>query len=64
MHVLSAINFPGLLDIRIRREGLLNKASHLLFIVGVPLDSFNNKAVGGATCLFCESSKPSSQFWR
>ena len=31
---------------------------------GVPLDSFNNKAVGRATCLFREGSKPSSQFWR
>ena len=52
MHSVSAVDLAGLLDVRICCECLFNEAAHLFFIVGMPFDGINDKAMGGAPRLF------------
>jgi hypothetical protein len=52
MHVFSAVDLAGFLDVGICRESLLDEAAHLFFVIGVPFDSINDKAMGGTPRLF------------
>ena len=63
MDIISTIDLAGLLDICVCRERLFDKAAHLLFVVGVPLDSFYDQAVRGAARLLCQGTETGTQFW-
>jgi hypothetical protein len=51
MHILGAKNLSGLLDFRVGGQSLLDQATHLFFVVGMPFDRFDNQAVGGSSGL-------------
>jgi hypothetical protein len=48
MNILRAINLAGFVDFRVCGERLFDKTAHLLFVVGVPFDSFHDQTMGGA----------------
>jgi hypothetical protein len=47
VNIVRAINLTGFVDFRVRGERLFDKTAHLLFVVGVPFDSFYDQAMGG-----------------
>jgi hypothetical protein len=52
MNILRAIDLAGFVDFRICGERLFDKTAHLLFVVGVPLDSLYDQTMGGTPGLF------------
>jgi hypothetical protein len=46
MNIVSAIDLAGFLNVRVSSERLFDQTAHLLFVVGVPLDCFDDQAVG------------------
>jgi hypothetical protein len=63
MNIVGAIDLAGLVDLRVCGERIFDKAAHLLFVAGVPFDSFYDQAMGRATRLLGQAAYPCAQFW-
>ena len=64
MDIVGAIDLAGLVDFRVCGERICDKTAHLLFVAGVPFDSFYDQAMSGATRLLGQDAEPCAQFWR
>jgi hypothetical protein len=63
MNIVCAIDLGGFVDFRVCGERLFDKTAHLLFVVGVPFDSFYDQAMGGTPRLLGQATEPGAQFW-
>ncbi|HEY1899291.1 MAG TPA: hypothetical protein VGG49_05825 [Steroidobacteraceae bacterium] len=63
MNIVCAIDLAGFVDLRVRGERLFDKTAHLLFVVGVPFDSFYDQAMRGTPRLLGQTTEPGAQFW-
>ena len=63
MNVVGTIDLAGFVDFRVRGERIFDKAEHLLFVAGVPFDSFYDQAMSRATGLLGQAAEPCTQLW-
>lgn len=63
MDIVGAIDLTGFVDFPVCGERLFDKTAHLLFVVGVPFDSFYDQAMGGTPRLPGQATEPCAQFW-
>jgi hypothetical protein len=63
MNIVGAIDLAGFVDFRVCGERLFDKTAHLLFVAGVPFDSFYDQAMGGTPRLLGQATEPCAQFW-
>jgi hypothetical protein len=56
MNIVGAIDLAGLVHFWVCGERIFDKAAHLLFVAGVPFDSFYDQAMSGATRLLGQAA--------
>jgi hypothetical protein len=57
VNILRAIDFLGLIDFRISRKRLFDKAANLFFVSGVPFDGLDDQTMSGSSGLLGERAK-------
>ena len=57
MNIVGAVNLAGFVDFGVCGERLFYKTAHLLFVVGVPFDSFYDQAMSRTPRLLGQSCR-------